>query len=68
MTNILRNRILSYVNSIKLGGLFRTICIKYLCESTEGVLYADLTGYSDIDLTNEQYAVIDDLQITTEGE
>jgi hypothetical protein len=67
--NILTTKITSYVDKIRLGGLFKTMCIKYLCESTEGVLYAELTGYIDIDLTNEQYPIITgDLQINTEGE
>lgn len=69
VVNIITTRINSYVDEIRLGSLFNTMCIKYLCESTEGVLYADLAGYTDIDLTNEQYAMIDgDLQITTEDE
>jgi len=64
VSNIVKNRISNYVSNLEVGGLFKQMCIKYLCESTDGVLYASLDGYADIDLTNEQYATIDgDLQI-----
>ncbi|UTB32710.1 MAG: baseplate J/gp47 family protein [Methanobacterium sp. ERen5] len=66
--NIVKNRITNYVNKLSVGGLFKEMCIKYLCESTDGVLYAYLTGYQDVDLLNDQYATItDDLNITTGG-
>lgn len=65
--NIIKQRIGEYVDKIRIGDLFKPVCIKYLCESTEGVLYAELTGYDEIDLTNSQYAVIDgEVQVTTD--
>jgi hypothetical protein len=67
VVNIITSSITNYVNNISVGGLFKGLCIKYICESTDGVLYADLTGFSDMDLTNTEYAVISgDLQITEE--
>jgi len=69
VSNIVKNRIKDYVNKLKVGGMFKEMCIKYLCESTEGVLYANLNDYEDIDLMNDQYATIDcELQITTGGQ
>ena len=66
--NVIKTRITNYVNNLTVGGLFKEMCIKYLCESTEGVLYANLINFEDIDLTNEQYATINgELQITTGG-
>jgi hypothetical protein len=67
--NMVNSRIRSYVNKLKLGAVFKELCIKYLCESVEGVIYANLEGFSNIDLTNQQYGVIDDdLNIITENE
>jgi hypothetical protein len=67
VVNIIKSNITSYVNNINVGGLFKELCIKYICESTDGVLYADLNGFNDIDLTNTEYAIIDgDLTITEE--
>jgi hypothetical protein len=54
--SIVKNRITDYVTKLPVGGLFKSMCIKYLCESTDGVLYATLTGYEDVDLLNNQYA------------
>jgi len=56
--NIVKTRIANYVNKLPVGGLFKEMCIKYLCESTDGVLYATLNGYEDVDLLNDQYASI----------
>ncbi|MDR3062555.1 MAG: baseplate J/gp47 family protein [Methanobrevibacter sp.] len=65
--NIANTRIKNYVNKIALGGVFKIICIKYLCESIDKVLYANLNGFNNIDLTNNQYAIINgNLNITTE--
>jgi len=70
IVNLVNLSIKNYVDKkIKLGGLFKTRCIKYLCESVEGVFYADITGFKDMELTNNQYAVIRGaLNITTEYE
>ncbi len=66
MINLARNRVVNYVNQIKLGGIFKPICIKQQC-SINKVSYVELEGYETIDLTNNQYAVIDgELNITTE--
>jgi len=70
VVNLISLSIKNYVDrKLKLGGLFKARCIKYLCESVEGVLYADITGFRDMELTNNQYAVIKgSLNITTEYE
>ncbi len=62
---IIINNINNYVNNIPLGGLFNPDCARFYCETVEGVGYASLTGFENVDLTNTQYATITgDLQIT----
>ena len=66
VVNMVTSSINTYVNNTSVGGIFKAICIKYICESTDGVLYSTLTGYNDIDLSNTEYATVGTLNITSE--
>jgi hypothetical protein len=70
IVNIMKTRVNHYVDKkINLGGVFKPICLKRIGESIEKVTYVELTGFdNNIDLTNYQYAVIEELNITTESE
>lgn len=58
--NNIINIINNYVDNLPLGEIFKSRCVKFLIESVEGVQAVNLSGYEDIiDLTNEEYAVID---------
>lgn len=58
------NVVSNYVDNLKLGEVFKPSCVGYLCESVEGIQFTQLTGYEEIDLENDEYAVIEgDLQV-----
>lgn len=66
IVKLVKSNIKNYVDKkIRLGELFREICIESNCRAVEGVIYARLSGFVDVDLTNNQYAVIqDELNVT----
>lgn len=54
----------NYIDKLPLGGGFNPDCLRFYCETVEGVGYASLTGFETVDLTNTEYAIINgDLQI-----
>lgn len=57
------NNMNNYVNNLPLGGFFKKICASAMVEQTEGVITFNLEGYEDVELTNEEYAKIDELNI-----
>ena len=66
--NVIKTQIINvvsnYVDNLKLGEVFKPSCVGYLCESVEGIQFTQLTGYEEIDLENDEYAVIEgDLQV-----
>ena len=59
----IKNNIQNYINDIEIGDVFKSNCLLFMVESTEGVILVRIDELSDVDLTNEEYAVMGDLNI-----